>query len=59
MTKRLLFWILMLLWLVIGLGGPIYFLGGGISHIYVGGSLILYLLVGLLGWQVYGKPVEG
>jgi uncharacterized membrane protein YhaH (DUF805 family) len=55
---RLLFWILMLLWLVIGLGGPFYFVGAGISHVYVGGSLILYLLVGLLGWKTFGKPIE-
>jgi hypothetical protein len=61
MTMRLLFWILMLLWLIVGLGGPVYWAGGysGISHIYLGGNLILYLLVGLLGWKVFGRPIEG
>ena len=59
MTMRLLFWILMLIWLVVGLGGPLYFAGSGISHVYVGGSLILFALIGLLGWKVFGKPVEG
>jgi hypothetical protein len=48
----------MLLWLLIGLGGPIYAYGNMVSHVYLGGSLIIYLCVGLLGWQVYGKPVE-
>lgn len=57
MTMRLLFWILMLLWLVIGVGGPVYFSGGYISHVYLGGSIILYLLIGLLGWKVFGKPL--
>ena len=61
MTMRLLFWILMLLWLVVGVGGPLYFAGGysGISHVYVGGSLILFVLIGLLGTKVFGRPVEG
>jgi hypothetical protein len=59
MTMRLLFWILMLLWLVVGVGGPIYFGYGGANHIFVGGSLILFVLLGLLGWKVYGKPIDG
>jgi hypothetical protein len=60
MTMRLLFWILMLLWLVVGLGGPLYYSGGfgGISHVVIGGSLILFILVGLLGYKVFGKPIE-
>jgi len=57
MTMRLLFWILMLLWPIIGVGGPFYF-AGGINHIYLGGGLIIYLLVGLLGWKVFGKPID-
>ena len=59
MTMRLLFWILMLLWLVVGIGGPIYLGYGGQSHIYLGGNLLLFVLLGLLGWKIFGKPVEG
>lgn len=55
MSFALLFWILMLLWLL-GLGyrnwpsrdwGPI------------GADLILFILIGLLGWHVFGAPVHG
>ena len=62
MTMRYLFWTLMLLWLLVGFGGAMYFstgYAGGINHVYLGGSLILYLLIGLLGWKTYGKPIEG
>lgn len=58
MTMRLLFWILMLLWLVVGVGGPIY-LGYGGDRLHIGGNLLLFALVGLLGWRVFGKPIDG
>lgn len=58
MTMRLLFWILMLLWLVIGIGGPIY-MGYGGNGIHIGGNLLLFVIVGLLGWKCFGKPIEG
>lgn len=61
MSMRLLFWILMLLWLIIGIGGPVYWSGGysGISQIYLGGNIILFILIGLLGWKVFGQPIQG
>ena len=59
MRIGLLFWILMLVWLVFGIwsfwpagsGGPVLYgpLGGGV---------MLLLLVGLLGWKVFGPPVQ-
>jgi uncharacterized membrane protein YhaH (DUF805 family) len=58
MTMRLLFWILMLLWLIIGIGGPIY-MGYGGNNIHIGGNLLLFVIVGLLGWKCFGKPIEG
>jgi hypothetical protein len=53
MSQALLFWILMLLWLVLGVvwnrpSGP-----GPISH-----SLLLFILVGLLGWSAFGAPIR-
>jgi uncharacterized membrane protein YhaH (DUF805 family) len=56
MTLRLLFWILMLLWLVLGIGGPIY-MGYGGNAIHIGGNLLLFAIIAVLGWKVFGKPV--
>ena len=47
MSKGLAFWILMLLWLVLGIGGPIY-AGYGGSMIHIGGSLLLFCVIAIL-----------
>lgn len=55
MPLGLMFWILMLLWLIFGLverwgpSGPYWAWGG---------SLVLFILLLLLGWQVFGAPVK-
>jgi hypothetical protein len=52
MTKRLCFWILMLLWLVLGVEW----------HFVVFGGIAVYglaLIPFLLGWQVFGAPLQG
>jgi len=60
MQKGLLFWILMLLWLVIGLFTYWPATGGTmVAYGPVGGSLILFLLIGLLGWKEFGPPLQG
>lgn len=53
MPLGLAFWILMLLWLVFGLWSawPNYHL--------VGGSVLLFLLLLILGWKVFGQPLHG
>lgn len=53
MTLGLAFWILMLLWLVFGLWNwwPNYHL--------VGGNLLLFILLLLLGWHAFGPPIHG
>ncbi len=58
MSIGLLFWILMVLWLLFGLWsnrGPIQ--GGDWSP--VGGSLLLFILLFLLGWRVFGFIIQG
>lgn len=57
MSLGLVFWILMLLWLVFGLywrwpagGAPIWPLGG---------DLLLFILLLLLGWHAFGAPIHG
>ena len=53
MSMGLVFWILMLIWLVFGLwhNWPNYPL--------VGGNLLLFILIGLLGWKIFGAPIHG
>ena len=59
MKIGLLFWLLMILWLLFGLwsywpAGS----GGPIAYGPVGGSLLLFILLGLLGWMVFGAPLQ-
>lgn len=54
MTRGLIFWILMLVWLVCGLG--IYL--GGYLHLAPVGALFQFILFALLGWQVFGPAVK-
>jgi hypothetical protein len=56
MTRGLIFWVIMLIWLVLMLavfGGFVGRYGGEASN------LLLFILFLLLGWQVYGPPVRG
>ena len=52
MTFGLAFWIIMLIWLVFGIwyAWP--------NHMLVGGNLMLFILMGLLGWKVFGPPLH-
>jgi len=56
MTLGLAFWILMLIWLVFGVavhGG--YVAGGAVGW---GSTLLLFMLFLLLGWRVFGAPLQ-
>ena len=57
MSRGLLFWILMILWLVFSLWWwwPI----GGASYLVLGFPLLIFVLLALLGWQVFGPPIKG
>jgi len=57
MTLALAFWILMLLWLVFGLYSH---WPGFVSGQYgpFGSTLLLFLLLLLLGWGVFGAPIK-
>lgn len=56
MSLSLAFWILMLIWLVFGLAWHFGALG-----VYGpwGGGLLLFVLLALLGWKVFGAPLHG
>ncbi len=55
MSLALCFWILMLLWLVLGIWNNAPFTSGlrGLAS-----PLLLFLLVLLLGWQTFGAPLH-
>lgn len=54
MSIALLFWILMIFWLVFGLyAGPRPF-----NWTVAGGSLLLFILLGILGWAVFGAAIH-
>lgn len=56
MSKKLLFWVLMLLWLVLALAVT---WGSGLQGYRVyGPNLLLFCIIGTLGWQVFGRPIE-
>ncbi len=52
MPMGLAFWILMLLWLVFGVWST------WPNHYALGGNLLLFILIGLLGWQAFGAPLK-
>lgn len=56
MTLGLCFWILMLIWLVFGLA---VYNGAVGPYGNVGHTLVLFILLLLLGWKVFGPPLHG
>jgi hypothetical protein len=56
MSLGLAFWILMLIWLVFGIFVHVYPAG---PYGLWGGTLLLFVLLLLLGWQVFGAPLRG
>ena len=56
MTLGLAFWILMLIWLVFGV--YVGWNAGAPNHYLIGGNLLLFILLLLLGWQTFGAPIH-
>lgn len=57
MPIQYVFWFLMLLWLVFGVG-PNWPRGDSPAYRPFGASLLLFVLIALLGWQVFGAAVK-
>lgn len=60
MQIGLVFWILMLVWLVFGfwINWPANGSADPVAYGLIGGNLLLFLVVALLGWKVFGSPVK-
>lgn len=54
MSKGFIFWVLMLLWLVLGILVPHW----GAFTWAASGSVLEWILLALLGWQVFGGAIK-
>lgn len=60
MPLGLIFWVIMLLWLLFGLGLQFGWFGPTPPQYTAwGNTLLLFLLFALLGWRVFGAAVQG
>lgn len=57
MSIGLLFWILMLFWLLFRGWG--HWSGSPAGYYPLGGDLLLFILLLLLGWGEFGAPIRG
>jgi hypothetical protein len=57
-TIGFLFWVLMILWLVFGLYWNRGDIRGG-NYGLLGGNLLMFTLLFLLGWKMFGFPIQG
>jgi hypothetical protein len=55
MTRGLAYWVLMLIWLIVGIVWHFGLIGG---YGAFGFALIPFLLFALVGWQVFGPPLR-
>jgi hypothetical protein len=58
MTLGFLFWLLMILWLVLGIYTNRAQIRGG-NYGILGGSLLLFALLFLVGWRLFGFVIQG
>jgi hypothetical protein len=58
MSIGFLFWLIMILWLLLGVwqGRPST---GPWNWYPLGGTIILWILLFMLGWHVFGFPIHG
>jgi O-antigen ligase len=57
MTLGLAYWILMLVWLVFGTALHFGLIAGGLVAV-IGSPILIFVLLLLLGWQVFGPPMH-
>ena len=60
MSLGLIFWILMLIWLVFGMWSNWPASGSASESLRpMGGTVLLFILLLLLGWNQFGPPIHG
>lgn len=59
MTIGLAFWLLMILLLLCGLYWNWPAERGSRAFVAVGGNVLLFVLLFLLGWKMFGFPIQG
>ena len=57
MSLSLAFWIAMFIWVILGLWSSWPIQGAGLRS--AGGTALLFILLLLLGWHVFGAPFHG
>ncbi len=57
MPIGLLFWLLMVLWILFGLYWQRTDIQGG-NYGILGGNLLLFVLLALIGWKVFGPVLQ-
>lgn len=58
MSFALAFWILMLLWLFFGFWTLRPAPGQNPNYLPLGGNLLLFILLAILGWHAFGAPIH-
>lgn len=56
MTRGLIFWVIMLIMLILAICWHFALLG---AYGPIGMGVVVYILLVLLGWQVFGPPIRG
>lgn len=57
MNKATIFWLLMILWAIFGIWAGWVWVRGE-HYAPVGGSVLLFVLLALLGYRVFGSPMK-
>ena len=57
MPIGILFWVLMILWFIFGLYWNGADIRGG-NYGWLGGNVLLFVLLGLIGWKVFGPVLQ-
>lgn len=58
MPLGIIFWVLMLIWLIFGVWASGPDIRGGQVRAF-GGTLLVYVVIFVLGWRVFGFIVQG
>lgn len=57
MPLAYIFWLLVILWAIFGLGYP-FVVEAPNRRVVSGSNLLLFVLIVLLGWQVFGSAIK-